>query len=70
MNVSRNIISWLPLAVAILIVATVQGQGFIKTYPPATASARTLVQADDGGYFMAGEIAATEQLFLQKTNPR
>ncbi len=68
MNVSRNIISWLPLAAVILIVSTAQGQGFIKTYPPASASARSLVQTDDGGYFMAGEITATEQLFLQKTN--
>ncbi|MBV6439817.1 MAG: T9SS C-terminal target domain-containing protein [Haliscomenobacteraceae bacterium CHB4] len=68
MNVSRNILCRIFSAALILAAAAVHGQGFIKTYQPLGASARTLVQADDGGYFMAGEIPATGQMFLQKTN--
>lgn len=67
MNVTRNILCRIFFAAFILNIAAVQGQGFIKTYPPLGASARTLVQAGDGGYFMAGEIPATNQMFLQKT---
>lgn len=68
MIVSRNILCRLLTAALILTAATLQAQGFIKIYPPASASARTLLQTADGGYFMAGEIPSADQLFLQKTN--
>lgn len=68
MNVSRSSLGRLLTFVLALIAANAQGQGFSKLYPPASASAQALVQTADGGYFMAGEIPSTGQMFLQKTN--
>ncbi len=70
MNVSRTLLLYrLLIAAFILTTASLQGQGFIKTYPPAGSGARDVVQANDGGYFMVGEIPSTGQMFLQKTGP-
>jgi uncharacterized repeat protein (TIGR01451 family) len=70
MNLSRNILSWLFIAALTFFAVTAlgQGQGFVHTYQPASSSARTLVQASDGGYLLAGEVTSTGNIFLQKTN--
>ena len=68
MNISRLPMRFLCIAPLLLLAGINFGQGFLKTYSPATAACRDLVQTADGGYFMAGEISATEQLFLQKTD--
>lgn len=69
MNVSRMLNQWLLMAMFAFLHAPAFGQGFLKTYLPANASCRDLLQTPDGGYFMAGHIGSTGQMFLQKTNP-
>lgn len=69
MKVTRTILPvFLALVFALFSSAALQGQGFIKTYSPATAGCRDLVETPDGGFFMAGEIASTDQMFLQKVD--
>lgn len=68
MNVFRILTRFLSTAPLLLLAGINFGQGFIQTYSPATAACRDLVQTADGGYFMVGEIASTDQLFLQKTD--
>ncbi len=69
MSVYRMIHPFFIALVFVLPAIGVQGQGAVKIYSPATAGCRDLVQTPDGGYFMAGEIALTGQMFLQKINP-
>lgn len=68
MNVSRTLILSFLTVAFVLFSARARGQGFFKNYSPATSGCRDLVETPDGGFFMAGEIASTGQMFLQKVN--
>ena len=58
------------LLCVLLLFATIGwGQGFAKTYLPATSQFNDVVTTSDGGYFMAGSTAADSTLFLQRVGP-
>ena len=62
-------ISFYPLFTLLLLVTNSWGQGFSKTYLPASSQFNDVVTTSDGGYFMAGSTAADSTVFLQRVGP-
>jgi uncharacterized repeat protein (TIGR01451 family) len=46
----------------------VSAQGFLRTYTPASSTARDVAQAADGGFLLAGDVEDENTLFLLRTD--
>lgn len=64
MNITRSIL----LILSLLAGTCASAQGFFKTYSPTSSSAQDVVQTDDGGYCMVGQVEDDSLLFLQRVS--
>lgn len=64
MNISRSLL----FIISLLAGTCVSAQGFYKTYTPDNSTARDVVQAGNGDYFLAGYVDHDSLLFLQRVD--